>query len=370
VDAVSVTALVGAQYGSEGKGAIAKVIANDFGVHVRTGGPNAGHTIYHKSHPTWDDSKKWVMRSVPCGWINPNAHLVIGPGGMIDVDLLIQEVKELDEAGFDVSSRLRVDPKCAIIDPVRHHAFEGGVHGTAHEKIGSTGEGIGPVRMARIARGTFEHRGIAPAWSRLEFAADRQEELDSANIRVGDVSKALDAWIDTGAKVLLEGTQGSGLSLIHGPWPYVTSADTNVGQLLTDAGIPPRELVRTILVARTFPIRVAGNSGPLKDETTFEEIGVEPERTTVTKKIRRVGKWDDELIANAMRLNRPAVLALTFADYWWPWIKDAHSLEEVRNLAPSAEEVQAVGRKIKEIEARHKTAVKYVGTGPDSVIKL
>jgi adenylosuccinate synthase len=284
---------------------------------------------------------------------------------MIDVDLLIEEVKALDEAGFQVSNRLRVDPRCAVIDPVRHHQFEGGVHGAAHKLIGSTGEGVGPVRMARIARGTMNAQGMGPAWAKLEFASDYAERLHSANVQLRDTPLVLANWIELGAKVLLEGTQGSGLSLIHGPWPYVTSADTNSAQLMVDAGISPRDFVRTILVARTFPIRVAGNSGPLKDEITFDEIGVEPETTTVTKKVRRVGKWDDELLRQALRLNRPATLALTFADYWWPEIKDCSSWEQVSKVAKDAKEIT---RKLKVIEQAHDTHIKFVGTGPDSVI--
>jgi adenylosuccinate synthase len=365
---MSVTTLIGAQYGSEGKGAIAKAIANDFHVHVRTGGPNAGHSIYYRSHPMEDDSRKWVMRSVPCGWINPDAHLLIGPGGLIDVDLLIKEVQELDEAGFDVSSRLRVDPRCAVIDPVRHHEFEGGVGGRAHELIGSTGEGVGPARMARLARGTFSGKGVNAAWASLKFASDYEEELGSAKIRLANAPALINLWVEDGAKVLLEGTQGSGLSLIHGPWPYVTSADTNSAQLLVDAGVAPRDFVRTILVARTFPIRVAGKSGPLMHETTWDEIGVPPEYTTVTGKMRRVGTWDDELLARSLALNRPASLALTFADYWWPSIAGAKSWEEavVKMGLPELKEVQ---RRIKEIQAKHQVSVGWIGTGPDSVIK-
>lgn len=357
---MSVTALVGAQYGSEGKGAIAKVIAKDFDVHVRTGGPNAGHTIYH-------EGRKWVMRSVPCGWVNPSAHLVIGAGALIDLELLVEEVKQLDAAGYDVSSRLYVDRGAGVIDASRHKDFEGGTHGHAHETIGSTGEGVGPARMARIARGTFVKQGVAPAWSKLDFASDYAEELISDKITPSDTVRTLNAWMDLGANILLEGTQGSGLSLIHGSWPYVTSHDTNVCQLLTDAGLAPRDFVRTILVARTFPIRVAGNSGPLEGETTFEEIGVEPEYTTVTKKIRRVGKWDDALIEKAFMLNRPATLALTFADYWWPEVEGATTLEQIKQMAAHPEEVT---RRLQEIANRHSTMIQFIGTGPDSVVKV
>lgn len=124
----------------------------------------------------------------------------------------------------------------------------------------------------------------------------------------------------SGKDILLEGTQGSGLSLIHGPWPYVTSADTNAATLAADAGIPPHHITDVILVVRSHPIRVAGNSGPLANETTWEEISEKRgkktiEQTTVTKLVRRVGEWDEKLVADSITLNGPTALALTFADY-------------------------------------------------------
>jgi adenylosuccinate synthase len=346
---MSVTALVGAQYGSEGKGAVAAAIARDFDVHIRTGGPNAGHTVYH-------DGKKWAMRSVPCGWVAANSHLVIGPGALIDVSLLIEEVEALQAAGYDVASRLWVDKKAAVIDPIRHHRYEGGVDGYAHEKIGSTGEGVGPARMARIARGTFRDE----AWAKLDFASDYAEDISSLGAKVTDTAASVNRWLDMGARVLLEGTQGSGLSLIHGPWPYVTSHDTNAAQLLVDAGLAPGSFSRTLLVARTFPIRVAGNSGPLAAEVSWDEIGVPPEHTTVTGKERRIGEWDLALVKQAYALNRPASLALTFLDYWFP---------ETAGITEWAILDRDIQTRVLEIEKEIGCPITIVGTGPDSVIR-
>jgi adenylosuccinate synthase len=125
---------------------------------------------------------------------------------------------------------------------------------------------------------------------------------------------------ERGENTLLEGAQGAGLSLIHGPWPYVTSTDTNASQMAADIGLPPRFINRTVLVVRSHPIRVAGNSGPLKNEITWAELskrlGKEvEEKTTVTRKIRRIGEWDDDLFMAAVRINAPTSIALMFADY-------------------------------------------------------
>lgn len=303
----SVVALVGAQYGSEGKGAMAQHLADRFEVHVRTGAPNAGHTFYH-------ENREWVARSVPVGWINSEALLVIGPGALIDLNLLIEEVMAIEEAGYGVATRLYVDKKAMVIDPTRHHQYEGGTTGRAHRMIGSTGEGVGPARMAKIARGTYPSD---LGWAKINGVDEYRNALNSF-CNVCDTEPLLNSWIDDGNSVLLEGTQGSALSLTHGEWPYVTSTDTNAASLAADAGISPRLIDDVILVARTFPIRVAGNSGPLKRETSFQELGVAPEFTTVTKKQRRIGQWDDELLAKAIRLNRPCRLAITFLDYAFP----------------------------------------------------
>ena len=125
---------------------------------------------------------------------------------------------------------------------------------------------------------------------------------------------------DQGASILIEGTQGCGLSLVHGPWPMCTSHDTNAAQMLADIGLSPMLVTDIILVVRANPIRVAGNSGPLNNEITFEQLserlGKEVrEYTTVTKKLRRIGEWDQSLFINSVYINRPTQLALMFVDY-------------------------------------------------------
>lgn len=342
----TITALVGAQYGSEGKGTIAYHLARQFGVHVRTGAPNAGHTIKHHG-------RIWKMRSIPCGWVNPNADLVIGPGALVDLSLLQNEVTMLEASGFEIKSRLWLDPKAVVIDPIRHHSFEGGTEGAAHQLIGSTGEGVGPARMAHMSRGTIPGDS---AWLKVEHVGDYESTLKKRGFQLTDTSEYL---YMANAKILLEGTQGTGLSLTHGDWPYVTSCDTNVTTLLADAGLAPEYLMETILVARTFPIRVAGNSGPLKGEISWDDIGVEEERTTVTQKVRRVGAWDADLLAKAIRLNRPCVLALTFVDYLWPELKGLDKIVEVFPEHPIREYVD-------KLEVEFGVEICYLGTGPDN----
>lgn len=349
----TVTALVGAQFGSEGKGLVAAKLAHLYTTHVRTGAPNAGHTYYDK------DGNKIVARMVPCGAINREALLVIGPGAFIDVDLLIEEAEALDAMGWAVTERLVVDYGAAVIDPVRHHRHEGGVHGEAHKLIGSTGEGVGPARMAKLARGTFP-RDLA--WTNIDQVGNSPagDKLRRAGIPIQDTARMLNDGYDNGESILLEGTQGSGLSVVHGPWPYVTSTDTNAAQLAVDAGLAPQLVGQVILVARTFPIRVAGNSGPLPRETDWIPLAQEPEKTTVTRKERRVGWFHEPTVRRAIMLNRPERLALTFLDYLFPQAagvgKWGELPEEARQFVTQAE--IALG-----------AAIRWVGTGPDSLVE-
>lgn len=314
-----VTAVVGAQFGSEGKGAIVNVIANDYQTHVRTGGPQAGHTIVH-------EGREFKMRCIPCGWVNPKARLFIGPGGVVNPRQLWKEIKEIEEAGYSIRGRLFIDSRVTPLLEQHEHA-EGHTKGGIHRRIGSTGEGVGAARMAWMSRNQEETMTFG------DYAGRHDEDL--LDFVVDDVPAALRHDHEHGMNILFEGTQGFGLSLHHGFWPFVTSHDTTPAQLLADAGFPAQLLTDVILVARTFPIRVAGNSGPLADEMTWEafckHIGedVPQEYTTVTKLPRRIGKWDHNLMANACRVTAPTEIVLTFADYLAPQDKNATAEEEL-----------------------------------------
>lgn len=299
-----ITAVVGGQYGSEGKGVIVHHLADEYDVHIRTGGPNAGHSFDQ-------DGVIFKHQSLPCGWTNPAATLVLGRGALVDPHQLLLELETVSKYDRNIWDRLVIDADAMLLEQ-RHHDIEGGVGGGLHRRIGSTGEGVGAARMARVSRDP----------SLIRRAGDGLLEYDRRfrKVLMGNTPRFLHGLRNAGKDILLEGTQGSGLSLIHGPWPYVTSADTNAATLAADAGIPPHHITDVILVVRSHPIRVAGNSGPLANETTWEEISEKRgkktiEQTTVTKLVRRVGEWDEKLVADSITLNGPTALALTFADY-------------------------------------------------------
>lgn len=343
------TVLVGGQYGSEGKGAIAAHIANDYKVHVRVGSPNAGHTIYWRN-------KKHVMQSIPCGWINPDAVIVIGRGALLNMKQLMKELVHIMAYYPRFLDRLIIDENAGVLDE-KFHEQEGGVNGEMHRRIGSTGEGVGPARVARINRDPEQFRLFK------DVAADYGlEECVMSN-----TPRILANLQDNGLDVLIEGTQGSGLSLLHSNWPYCTSIDTNAAGIISEVGIAPSRVTDVLMVCRTYPIRVHGNSGPMKNEIDWSEIvdadgnPIKPEKTTVTKKVRRIAKWDDELFEQSCTLNAPTEIALTFADYIDPFIANCTDPKKVTNSVLLRDFIK---------EHKLEGKLKYIGTGPMSVVEV
>jgi adenylosuccinate synthase len=344
------TVLVGGQYGSEGKGAIAKHVANNYNVHVRVGSPNAGHTIY------WDGAKH-VMQSIPCGWINPNAQIVIGRGALLNMKQFMKELVHILTYYPDFLGRLYIDPEAGILSE-KFHEQEGGTEGEMHRRIGSTGEGVGPARVARINRDPSEFKQFK------DVAAEYGLEM----CMVENTPKLLAQWQDGGDNILIEGTQGSALSLLHSHWPYCTSIDTNAAGIISEVGIAPSRVTDVLMVVRTYPIRVAGNSGYMKNEISWEELNkrmgttIQPEKTTVTKKVRRIAEWDNELFYQSYILNAPTEIALTFADYIDPAITDTRDASKVVNSEKIKRFLQNTSMPLE--------LIRYVGTGAKTVVDI
>ncbi len=343
------TVLVGGQYGSEGKGAVAAYIANDYGVHVRVGSPNAGHTIW------WRDEKH-VMQSIPCGWINPNAKIVIGRGALLNMKQFMKELVHIMQYYPDFMERLYIDAEAGILDE-KFHQQEGGTEGEMHRRIGSTGEGVGPARVARINRDKNEFHQFK----------DVAEEYGLERCMKENTPKFLADMQDSGVNILIEGTQGSGLSLLHSHYPYCTSIDTNAAGIISEVGTAPSRVTDVLMVVRTYPIRVAGNSGYMKNETTWDELNrrmgveVQPEKTTVTKKVRRIAEWDDDLFIQSCILNAPTEIALTFADYIDPSIADSDNVTNVTASKILQDFIEKHGLKSK---------IKYIGTGAKTMVEV
>lgn len=295
-----VDVIIGGQYGSEGKGNIVGHIAHEYGLLVRVGGPNAGHKVYAEPSPE-------AYFHLPSGSERaPNAKILIGAGATIYPKKFLEELTT-HQIGID---RLSIDPQAMIIEDEDRLAESDGL-----ASISSTAQGVGyatarkimgrgdsieiPVRLAR------DHPSLLP------FIRPAQQVLEEA--------------FESGKRVMLEGTQGTALSIHHGDYPFVTSRDTTVGGCLADSGIAPGRVRKVVLVCRTFPIRVGGPSGPMKYELTYEELAsrsaipieelIKTEKTTTTNKQRRLSEFDWEQFRRSCFLNSPTDIALTFVDY-------------------------------------------------------
>ena len=292
-----VDVLVGGEWGSEGKGNIAYYLAGEYDLLVRVGGPNAGHKVPHGG--------SFTHRSLPSGALaNPSAHLIIGPGAVIDPRVLLTEIAE---AGVE-DARLTIDPQTMVISPDDIVAEEELVR-----SIGSTGTGVGSATARRVLG------------RRAEEPADLARDIPELRPYVGQTSDLLSEAFSQRKRILVEGTQGTGLSMFHGEYPWVTSRDTTVAGVLSEAGIGPRRVRRVIMVCRSYPIRVGGPSGPMGAgrELTWKEIeqraGLKPgsieEKGSVSGKTRRVAEFDWQLLRRSAELNSATDIALTFADY-------------------------------------------------------
>ncbi len=331
-----VTSLIGAQWGSEGKGVFAAGLAYAYDAAVRVGGPNAGHSIYY-------NGQVYKMRSVPCAWVNPNCALYIGAGAVVNPELLIEEQRM-------TGRRIYVDPVAVLITHEDEHNETELV-----KLIGSTGEGVGQARINRIRRDGTAHMAADYEWP------------DGIELR--HVRQALHDKLAYGEAVFLEGTQGSGLSLLHGSqYPKATSEDTNVQGLFSAVGIPFDYSRHVQLVARTFPIRVAGPSGPMGEELTWDwfiEQGIvaKPEQTTVTKKIRRVSRWYQPVYDDAVAINHPCGVWISFGDYLAPELRGTTDWLAVVNHP-------VLGKFVEDRQREHHMGIGHipvlgVGMGPD-----
>lgn len=293
-----VDVLVGGQYGSEGKGNIAFHLAPEYDLLVRVGGPNAGHKV-----PL---DEPYTHRLLPSGTRATEAPLLIGPGAVINVEVLLDEISA---SGVDVE-RLSIDPQAMVITAADIKAEEKLI-----QQIGSTGQGVGEATARRI-RG---RRG------KVELARDQRP----LRPYLAEARYVLEDAFAAGKRVLLEGTQGTGLSLFHGDYPHVTSRDTTVSGCLAEAGIAPHRVRRVVMVCRTYPIRVQSpkgrTSGPMSQQLDWQTIadrsGIDVveleaiERGSVSDKQRRVAEFDWALLRKASALNGPTDIALTFVDY-------------------------------------------------------
>jgi len=314
--------VVGGQYGSEAKGHVTAQLlqqAHDQTqaaeadwqvINVRVAGPNAGHTVYDS------EGSKFALRTIPVGAaISDDIICYIAPGSEFELAVFVTELELLWLFGHRPT--IRISSEATLLED-RHKVTEGQAKLT--ERVGSTGKGIGAARADRIMRKASRICDDPEVESVLLSMG--VEFIEPRELYAGD-----EVSHTTNQHIIIEGTQGYGLGLHAGHYPQVTSSDCRAIDFLAMAGLSPWKDTTIAfwiwVVARAYPIRVAGNSGPMKDETSWEALGLPEEHTTVTQKVRRVGAWDGALVAAAVQANgghTSVKVALTMADQVFPEI--------------------------------------------------
>jgi len=321
------TVVVGGFFGDEGKGKIISYLAmkDNPKIIVRGGaGPNAGHTIR-------DGDKVYKVRMLPSGFLNKNAKVMIGPGVVINPIVLLKEIQD-----FDASGRSFIDKHCGIIE--ESHLIRDS-KGELKEKIGSTGSGTGPANADRAMRV-------------LKLAKD----IDSLSSLIVDVPAEINNALSLNQNVLVEGTQGTFLSLWHGTYPFVTSKDVTASGICADVGLGPKKVDEVIVVFKSYVTRVG--TGPLAKELTLAEAESKgwSEFGTVTGRQRRAADFDFDLARRAIMLNSATQISITKLDVIFPDCAGKTSFEKLSKDAQSF---------INNIEEKLNTPVTIIGTGPE-----
>jgi len=325
-------AVVGAQWGDEGKGKIVDLLAPHFSIVARyQGGHNAGHTVYV-------NGTKFILRLIPSGILHPDLTCVIGNGVVVDPDALFTEIDELERHGVTVGSRLLIAEKAHLILPYHRELDLLAEARRGERKIGTTSRGIGPAYEDKVARrgirvgDLFDPSSLADEVRENVSARNRlirDSTLDwkpvydrllvnAARMRpwVGDVSLFLARAMAAGRPILFEGAQGTLLDIDHGTYPFVTSSNASVGGVCTGLGVGPHTIGGILGVVKAYSTRVG--EGPLPTELTGEggnrlrESG--QEYGAVTGRPRRCGWYDAVAVRYAARINGLDAVALTKLD--------------------------------------------------------
>ena len=333
---MSVTIILGAQWGDEGKGKIVDLLSAKADVVARyQGGPNAGHTVVI-------DEEEIVLHQIPSGILHPHTRCIIGNGVVIDPVILMEEVDFVKSKGFQVDGRLFISHRAHLIMPYHklldttREAAEGA------SKIGTTGRGIGPAYVDKfdrcgirivdlLDRSTLAEKLLKNLESKnkvLQRIYDR-DSMDTEKIiqdylefdrridaYVKDTTLLINRAIDAGEEVLIEGAQGTMLDIDFGTYPYVTSSNPTAGGACTGLGIGPTRIDRVLGVVKAYTTRVGMGPMPTEFDTEFgdqmRQLGGEYGATT--GRPRRCGWFDAVVVRMAAMINGLTHLAITKLD--------------------------------------------------------
>jgi len=309
--------VLGAQWGDEGKGKIVDLLTEEIGAVVRfQGGHNAGHTLVI-------NGKKTVLHLIPSGILRDDALCLIGNGVVISPAALRKEIEELETAGVEVRSRLKISPAAPLIMPYHIALDQAREKAAGGKAIGTTGRGIGPAYEDKVARRGIriadlhypEQLGVEP----VDFDSVYAEALvfgEYVEPMKSDVAGICHDLRKQGKRVLFEGAQGALLDIDHGTYPYVTSSNTTVGGALAGAGVGADAIDYVLGIAKAYATRVGG--GPFPTELD-DEIGQGirdrgAEYGASTGRPRRCGWMDIVALKRAVAINGISGLCITKLD--------------------------------------------------------
>lgn len=327
---MTATVVAGGLWGDEGKGKVVAYLAlrDEPAIIARGGvGPNAGHTVFV-------EGRKYVMRQVPVGFVQRKARLLIGPGVLVDPEVTLDEVARLKIK----PGRLGIDGACTVIEP--EHRREDQSRSHLVDVVGTTGTGTGPANEARVGR-------------RARLARDDSQLAPY----IADVAAEVGAAIAAGDQVLVEGSQGLGLSLYHGDYPYCTSKDTSASALCADVGLGPTNVANVVVVLKAYASRVGNGPFPTELDPAEVEIRGWAEFGAVTGRPRRIGEFDYERSARAVMISGATDLAITNLDRRFP---GAAGVRDLEGLPPEARAF------VDGIEERLAVPATLLSTGPDA----
>ena len=328
-------AVLGAQWGDEGKGKLVDLLTPHFSTVARyQGGHNAGHTVFVKG-------TKFVLRLIPSGILHPDTICVLGNGVVLDPTALFAEIEQLEQLGIQVEGRLVVSNRAHLILPYHRELDVLSEANLGSRKIGTTSRGIGPAYADKIGRRGIRVGDLGDVASSVALEDAVRENVEARNRLIGDphmdwrtvLDDLRTAWMRmrpwvqdvsvylaearrTGRSVLYEGAQGTMLDIDHGTYPYVTSSNGTIGGVCTGLGVPPRAIDGVLGVTKAYTTRVGDGPFPseLHDATGERLRAAGHEFGAVTGRPRRCGWFDAVVVRHAVRINGLDAVALTKLD--------------------------------------------------------
>ncbi len=330
------TAIVGTQWGDEGKGKIVDLLCERFDVVARfQGGHNAGHTVKFAD-------QHFALRLIPSGILHPGKLCILGNGMVIDPEALLEEIEKLRGMGVQINDNLKVSDSAHVILPYHKALDLAREEAAGNAKIGTTGRGIGPAYETKVSRYGIRIADLLDPEvlrEKIEFACSEKnpvlksvygketfvpEKLITACLHYGEVlapritngTVLINQQIRAGKSVMFEGAQGMMLDVDHGTYPFVTSSNTIVGGVCTGLGVAPKHIHQVIGVSKAYTTRVGGGAFPTElDDAHGEHLRKRGnEFGTVTGRPRRTGWLDLAVLRTAAMLSGIDSFALTKLD--------------------------------------------------------